>query len=189
MRHAMAVYPHSTFFFYLGQDALIVNPTLTIHDHIMNPTRLESILLIDKPIVPPDSIIRTFRHAYSGNIDLVMTQDSEGLNQESFIVRRGDWARFFLDMWFDPLYRSYNFQRAEAHALEHLVQWHGTVLSKLALVPQKLMNAYPEAKGDSAYADGDFVAHLKDCGKRGSCKKDMRPFFAKFKTLVEMNKP
>ena len=35
----------------------------------------------------------------------------------SFVLRNGDWARFLLDTWFDPLYRSYNFQKAELHTL------------------------------------------------------------------------
>ena len=66
------------------------------------------------------------------------------------MIRTGEWAKFFLDAWFDPLYRSYNFQKAEEHALEHIVQWHGTILAKLALVQQRLLNSYmPDpASGD-----------------------------------------
>lgn len=74
-------------------------------------------MIRDKPVVPPDSVIRTFAHLKGDKIDFVVTQDQEGLCQGSFIVRSGDWAKFFLDTWFDPLYRSYNFQKAEAHAL------------------------------------------------------------------------
>ena len=74
-------------------------------------------MLKDKAVVPPDSVIHTFSHLKGDRIDLVLTQDGEGLCQESFIVRQGEWAKFFLDSWFDPLYRSYNFQKAEGHAL------------------------------------------------------------------------
>ena len=74
-------------------------------------------MLKDKPVVPPDSVIHTFSHLKGDKVDLVLTQDKEGLCQESFILRRGDWTNFFLDVWFDPLYRSYNFQKAEGHAL------------------------------------------------------------------------
>lgn len=74
-------------------------------------------MLKDTPVVPPDSVIKTFSHLKGDQVDLVLTQDREGLAQGSFIVKQGDWARFFLDSWFDPLYRSYNFQRAEGHAL------------------------------------------------------------------------
>ena len=74
-------------------------------------------MLRDKPVVPPDSVIKTFGNLKGDRIDLVLTQDGEGLCPGSFVLKNGEWAQFFLDTWFDPLYRSYNFQKAEAHAL------------------------------------------------------------------------
>lgn len=94
-----------------------MNPELSLDSHLTGPKRLESLMLKDVPVVPPDSVIKTFSHLKGDKIDLILTQDEEGLCQGSFILRRGDWARFFLDTWFDPLYRSYNFQKAEGHAL------------------------------------------------------------------------
>ena len=117
VRHAMTLHPYTTFFFILSPHSLIMNPSLSINAHIMAPKRIESIMLKDKPVVPPDSVIKTFSHLKGDKIDLVLTQDDEGLCQGSFIIRSGDWAKFFLDTWFDPLYRSYNFQKAEGHAL------------------------------------------------------------------------
>ena len=117
VRHAMTLYPYSTFFFILSPHALIMNPSLSLDSHVMAPKRIESIMLKEKPVVPPDSVIKTFSHLKGDKIDLVLTQDNEGLCQGSFIIRSGEWAKFFLDTWFDPLYRSYNFQKAEGHAL------------------------------------------------------------------------
>ncbi len=117
VRHAMTLHPYSTYFFILSPHALVMNPSLSLNTHIMAPKRMESIMLKDKPVVPPDSVIKTFSHLKGDKIDLVLTQDNEGLCQGSFILRSGDWAKFFLDTWFDPLYRSYNFQKAEGHAL------------------------------------------------------------------------
>ena len=94
-----------------------MNPSLDLMAHVLDPAVLESMMLKDLPVVPPDSVIHTFSHLKGDKIDLILTQDGEGLCQESFILRRGDWAKFFLDTWFDPLYRSYNFQKAEGHAL------------------------------------------------------------------------
>jgi mannan polymerase II complex MNN11 subunit len=122
MRHAIALYPHTPYIFYLTSTALIMNPSLSIEDHIMDPYRLESLMLVDKPVVPPDSVIKTFSHLKGDRIDFVLSQDNEGLAGGSMVIRSGEWAKFFLDSWFDPLYRSYNFQKAEAHALEHIVQ-------------------------------------------------------------------
>ena len=94
-----------------------MNPALPLESNFLEKKRLESLMLKDRPVVPPDSVIKTFSHLKGDQIDLVLTQDGEGLCQGSFILRRGEWARFFLDTWFDPLYRSYNFQKAEGHAL------------------------------------------------------------------------
>jgi hypothetical protein len=94
-----------------------MNPELKVETHVMEKKRLESLMIKDQPIVPPDSVIKTWPHLKGENVDLVLTQDKEGLAQGSFIVKRGDWGKFFLDTWFDPLYRSYNFQKADTHAL------------------------------------------------------------------------
>ena len=120
LRHAMALYPYTTYFFSLSPHSVIMNSKLSLTSHITVPGRLESLMLKDKPVVPPDSVIHTFSHLKGDKIDLILTQDGEGLCPESFILRRGEWAKFFLDTWFDPLYRSYNFQKAEGHALVRL---------------------------------------------------------------------
>lgn len=113
----MTKFPKSTFFFLLSPHSLIMNPSINLKSHVLDAKRLESLMLRDKPVVPPDSVIRTFSHLKGDKVDLILTQDNEGLAQGSFILRRGEWAKFFLDTWFDPLYRSYNFQKAEGHAL------------------------------------------------------------------------
>lgn len=117
MRHAMTKYPHSTYFWFLDQNSLIMNPDLSIEAHLMDHKRMDSLMLRDQPIVPPDSIIKTFPQLRGEHIDLAISQDKDGLSTGSFVLKRGEWAKFFLDTWFDPLYRTYNFQKAETHAL------------------------------------------------------------------------
>jgi hypothetical protein len=117
IRHAMAKFPECYYFWYLDQDSFVMNPQLTIEDHVMKSSRLEKLMIKDQPVVPPDSIIKTFTHLKGQNVDFVVTQDKEGLSVGSFVLRNGDWAKFFVETWFDPIYRSYNFQKAEAHAL------------------------------------------------------------------------
>ena len=101
-----------------------MKPSLDLKTLVTDKKKLESLMMRDKPVVPPDSVIRTFSHLRGDKIDLIVTQDGEGLCQGSFILRRGEWAKFFLDTWFDPLYRSYNFQKAEGHALVSFLQQH-----------------------------------------------------------------
>lgn len=117
VRHAMAENPHSTYFFFLDAHAFIMDPTLPLTSHVLESKRLESLMIKDHPVVPPDSVIKTFSHLTPKDVELIITQDGEDLVPGSFIIKQGPWARFFLDVWYDPLYRSYNFARAEKHAL------------------------------------------------------------------------
>ena len=117
LRAALTKYPDAKYFWFLEQDALIMNPEISVENELMKPSNIENIMIRDHPVVPPDSIIKTFSHLKGQDVDLVITQDKEGLSTSSFIVRNTEWARFFFETWFDPIYRSYNFQKAETHAL------------------------------------------------------------------------
>lgn len=110
------------FVWYLDHTALIMNMDIPLHAAVLAPTKLESYMLTNAPVVPPESVIKTFSNLKGDRIDFVITQDKDGLAPSSFVIRNGEWAKFFLDAWFDPIYRSYNFQKAEYHALEHIVQ-------------------------------------------------------------------
>ena len=118
----MSLYPHTPWLFHLSPSALIMRPQYSLEEQVTSPKQLESLMQVDVPVVPPDSVIHTFSHLRGENIDFVISQDSVGLGPSSMLIRTGEWARYFLDAWYDPLYRSYNFQKAERHALEHLVQ-------------------------------------------------------------------
>jgi hypothetical protein len=155
LRHAMTLYPHAPWLWYLTSTALIMNPRQALFEKVYDPTTLSSLMITDKPVVPPDSVIKTFSHLKPERVDFILTQDKEGLAGGSLLVRTGEWAKFFLDAWYDPLYRSYNFQKAEGHALEHIVQWHGTILAKLALVPQRILNSYTRESQGAAGDDGE----------------------------------
>ena len=162
LRHAMTNWPRTPWLWYLSSAALIMDPSESLQTKILEPRKLESLMIVDQPVVPPDSVIKTFSHLRGERVDFILTQDREGLASDSFLVRTGDWAKYFLDAWYDPLYRSYNFQKAEEHALEHIVQWHGTILAKLALVPQRLLNSYAAQAGNVASTEGRFCSGLLD---------------------------
>ena len=62
-------------------------------------------------------------------------------------------------------------------------RWHGTILAKLALIPQNLINSYasgPANPKNGDYKDGDLVANFPGCDKDSrDCAEEMRPFFEK----------
>ncbi|KAL4932736.1 putative alpha-1,6-mannosyltransferase subunit [Aspergillus undulatus] len=183
VRHAMAQHPSSTYFFHLDAHALFMNPSESLEARLLNKHRLESLMRQDVSVVPPDSIIKTFAHLRPENVEMVITTDAEDLNVGSFVLRQGDFARFFLDTWVDPLYRSYNFAKAETHSLEYIVQWHPTVLARLALVPQRVINSYskdsPSAAVDGTYKEGDLVVRFFGCDAdpARNCEREMEPYY------------
>lgn len=117
MRHALSKFPECKFVWYLDQDAYIMDPSKSLEEQVAGPRKLESLMIKDHPVIPPDSIIKTFAHLKGQDTHFVVSQDKEGLIHRSVIVRNGEWAKFFLETWLDPLYRSYNFQKAEGHGL------------------------------------------------------------------------
>ncbi|KAJ5138799.1 uncharacterized protein N7515_003647 [Penicillium bovifimosum] len=191
VRHAMATHPHAAYFFYLAPHALIMDPTKSLKSHLLGKGRLEELMMRDVPIVPPDSIIKTFSHQTEEDVDLIITQDKEDLNPWSFVLKSGDFARFFLDIWFDPLYRNYNFAKAETHGLDHIMQWHPTVLARTAVVPQRLLASFssgsPGASLDGTYEDGDFVVQFRGCDVDNSrdCAREVEPYYKLWEKKVQ----
>ncbi|KAL7270004.1 putative alpha-1,6-mannosyltransferase mnn11 [Rhizina undulata] len=178
IRHALTEYPDADYFWFLDQDAIIMNPTLSLSEHILSPKRLGSLMRRDIPVVPPDSIIKTYKHVPPERVQLIVSQDHEGIQPTSMIVRNGPWAKYFLDAWYDPIFRFYGFLKAEKHALEHIIQWHPTILTKLAIIPQKIFNSYPRPGLEGAYEEGDFVVHFQGCDLPGrSCEKEFDRFW------------
>lgn len=117
MLDALSKFPDTHYVWFLDASGFIMNPNIKLEDDIMQPAKLEALMKKDFPVVPPDGIIKTFSHLRGQDVDLALTQDQEGLSSGSLIVRNSEWARFFLETWFNPLYRSYSFQKAETHAL------------------------------------------------------------------------
>ncbi|KAJ5779312.1 hypothetical protein N7457_007032 [Penicillium paradoxum] len=193
IRHAMATHPRAAYFFHLDTHALIMNPSKSLKSHLLEKGRLEELMLKDVPIVPPDSIIKTFAHLKEKDVDLIITQDKEDLNPGSFILKNGDFARFFLDIWFDPLYRNYNFAKAETHGLDHIMQWHPTVLARTALVPQRIMSSYskesPGASSDGFYKSGDLVIQFRGCdeGAARNCAHELEPYYKLWERTAKSN--
>lgn len=84
------------------------------------------------------------------------------------------------------MYRSYGFERQEVSALEHLIQWHYTVLSKAALLPKRLLVSYNNAAEDMSYKEGDFVVVLDGCRDIGrSCEMEFDRYWIQKSTLDE----
>jgi mannan polymerase II complex MNN11 subunit len=60
-------------------------------------------------------------------------------------------------------------------------RWHGTILAKLAMVPQNMINSYasgPANPKNGQYKENDLVANFAGCNReKRDCNDEMKPFF------------
>lgn len=75
------------------------------------------------------------------------------------------------------------------------MQWHPTILAKLALIPQRLLNSYNievESRGGKGamYKEDDFVVRFIGCelDSNRNCEKEMDPFYEQWKKTVSGSK-
>ena len=73
---------------------------------------------------------------------------------------------------------------------EHIVQWHPTILTKLALVPQHLINSYGvdiASRGgkEVMHKEGEFVVRLVGCELDSAryCEKEFDQYYQQWKAL------
>lgn len=75
------------------------------------------------------------------------------------------------------------------------MQWHPTILTKLSLIPPRIINAYTvyiESRGGSevTYMEGDFVVRAVGCerDKSRNCENEMDLWFKQWKRDVQKEK-
>ena len=74
---------------------------------------------------------------------------------------------------------------------EHIVQWHPTILSKLAVVPQRYLDAYGNGDNDqSRYKDGDLVVRFPTCDLAGqnTCEAEAEVFSRQWQTVFRASR-
>ena len=69
---------------------------------------------------------------------------------------------------------------------DHIVQWHPTILAKLALIPQRMLNSYspdsPHPGSNGVYKEGDFLVRMAGCEttSKRDCEKELEPYWEKW---------
>lgn len=66
-------------------------------------------------------------------------------------------------------------------------RWHGTILAKLAMIPQNLLNSYavgPANERNGQFKDGDIVAGFPGCDREGrNCAVEQQAYLAKLENI------
>lgn len=105
IREVQEEYPDSEWFWYLDQDAIIMDTQVSLTKHILSSDKLGGLVLRDVPIGAPGSLIRTLKAASVDSAQLILSHDHSGLNTKSFVLKNGDFMRYLLDAWTEPVSR------------------------------------------------------------------------------------
>lgn len=66
-------------------------------------------------------------------------------------------------------------------------RWHGTILAKLALIPQRILNSYTTGPAEGVYNEGDFVANFHGCQRDPArdCEKEIQHLLIRWREITD----
>lgn len=184
LREAMVAFPNAKWFWYIDETSLIMRDDISISNYILKKEALEPIMLKDQPVVPPEGVIKTYSNVKVEDISLLLTPTKTGVNTNNFLVKNDLKGHAILDMWNNPLIRVYSaFRRDTSKAIEHLLQWHPTLLASTGIIPPRTLNAVAPPE-DSKNNDDEFIYHNGDllisfpkCKDLAKCERLLGPFY------------
>lgn len=172
LRAAVQAFPKAKHFWNLDANALIENMESNIVTDLIDPETLKHKIVRNRPILRANNIIKTYKHMSSANTRLILAPDEVGVSTASFIIanldrdatidfagakhnrynvkkfkggQHGLFAKSLLEYWNNNALRTYpHYDRNEASALSHMLQWHPTFLSRTAIVSGHELMSYSE---------------------------------------------
>ncbi|CUM62502.1 uncharacterized protein PRCAT00000053001 [Priceomyces carsonii] len=188
LRAAMFAFPEAKWFWYIEQDALIMNLQIDLEQYLLSPEALDPAMKREQPIIPPDGAIKTYKNLQPGSVKLIVTQNELMIDSSSFFIKNDVIGRSIIEFWGDKLYLLYqNFQYGPDSALTHILQWHPFFLSKSTIISARSINslAYSlDLSEDSKkqdqyhYQKGDFVVQWTDQEDINMCEKILSQYYS-----------
>ncbi|KAA8916990.1 hypothetical protein TRICI_000856 [Trichomonascus ciferrii] len=177
-RAAMHAFPDAEYFWYLDQNAVIMNPKVSVESLIQN---VGTDMLTNQNVVLKSSVIKTDAKPYPNRVEFIFSQDEIGLSPFSFIYRNTDFSKSLLEYWNDPRHYNYwGFEKADASALNHLAQWHPSMFRRMAIIPARKfasMTAVTKGFDHLLYTLGDFVVTIRNCQQNpANCEADLNKY-------------
>ncbi|WLF77874.1 putative alpha-1,6-mannosyltransferase mnn11 [Lodderomyces elongisporus] len=193
---AMLAFPESSWFWYLDEDALIMDLNSNLNKQFLSAEILNQRILRDQPLIPPDGLIKTYKSTKPQNVKLILTQSDSKIETNSFLIKNDKASEGFgkalVQIWSNSLYMNYqSFPYGPDSALTHILQWHPFVLSKTAIIPGKVIAASHDIPKDDetkeggkekvGYEDGDFVVQWSSCKTAQECETILNIYHSKLK--------
>ncbi|KAF4989481.1 hypothetical protein FGRMN_9079 [Fusarium graminum] len=157
VRSTLRKYPKAEWVWWLDLNTFIMEPSVSLQDHIFNHLEQEverdinyfNPRNISHPLTEPylDEVSRSPVGDGKGNsINMIMTQDCAGFNLGSFFMRRSDWTDRLLDVWWDPVtyeQKHMQWEHKEQDALDQLYQTQSWVRKHTGFLHQRKINSFP----------------------------------------------
>lgn len=180
MKEAMFAFPNAKWFWYVDEKTLIMRNDIDIKNYILKREALEPILLRGQSLTTPADTIKTYTNVDVEKLSFLVTPNEVGLNTDSFLVKNDLHGRSLLDIWINPLMRSYPpFRKDISRSLIHILQWHPLLLERTGLIPSRTIASAYEQNEDSRrseefiYQEGDLVINFPKCKEAGNCEQLM----------------
>lgn len=110
-------YPEAQWVWWLDLDAIVMSPSVDLNKLLLSHEALGAQLLKEEKINHSGGGVLTLKESNVKNIDIIFSQDQNGINAGSFFIRRSEWSRVFLDMWADPLFVMRDWEGQEQDAV------------------------------------------------------------------------
>ncbi|KAI5781266.1 galactosyl transferase [Geopyxis carbonaria] len=176
----------------LDSDAIIMTPSVPIH-RLLTPAGMREHVIPNATVRfggwphHPEHRVRAALTAPApinpASIDLVISQDTNGLNTGSVLIRRSAYMSAFVDLWRDPYFVRAGFTFNEQDALAHLLIAHPAAAARVGVVEQRLLNAYPFPDEEAKWRVGDLLVHFAGCREatagqaKGVCDRIFRDYW------------
>ncbi|CAA89961.1 alpha-1,2-galactosyltransferase Gmh1 [Schizosaccharomyces pombe] len=171
----MRKYPSAKWIWWLDQDALIMNKNLSLQELFLSPAMLQKSLLREQPIINSfgEDNFRITPAAYSKEmieqIQFLISQDHNGLNAGSFLVRNSRSIALLMDLLTDPSLADAGVVRHEQDLIGYFIQKHSQVASMVGILPQRFINAFHEGPPTMQWQEGDLALHFAGCWVENKC--------------------
>ena len=179
-------YPQAKWFWWLDFDAIIVNGSLDIYDHVLSSKAITQNLLFDKDIPRVgggSSGFRTPAVMKPEDVNMLISFDNWGMNTGSFLMRRCGWTDMVLEIWADPVAVEKDWIFFDQDGWVHLYQHNEFVRKYTGVVKQRSFNGYAKSNPLGAqWQSGDYVVHFAGCGSvknMTNCRNNWQSYWEK----------
>ncbi|CAF9923710.1 MAG: hypothetical protein GOMPHAMPRED_003428 [Gomphillus americanus] len=179
-------YPQAKWFWWLDFDAIIVNGSLDIYDHVLSSKAIAQNLLFDKDIPRVgggSSGFRTPAVMKPEDVNMLISFDNWGMNTGSFLMRRCGWTDMVLEIWADPVAVEKDWIFFDQDGWVHLYQHNEFVRKYTGVVKQRSFNGYAKSNPLGAqWQSGDYVVHFAGCGSvknMTNCRNNWQSYWEK----------